>query len=124
MKLRLLFLMVLAAVVVGCTGVPEEEEGEESGSDAIVGSSKYVVRLDRSFEFCLAPVLATSSQRELAFEFRNMPLPHLGNVRTLAHVSDVAYWEPVKAGPEMERLGFGRAGDGARLARFAQNPQA
>ncbi len=65
------------------------------------------------FRFCLSPASATDEQRESIDDaFVDMPLPNLESVQFLAHMADVAYWEPEDIGPELERLGFGKPGDG------------
>ncbi len=65
------------------------------------------------FRFCLSPGSATDQQRESIDDaFVDMPLPNLESIQFLAHMADVAYWEPEDIGPELERLGFGKPGDG------------
>ncbi len=108
--------IVGALALAGATacGVATDESADEQG-DAL-GRSSYGVRLPGSWDFCLAPVMADSRTSPIIAEFSRLPLPNLGNVRTLGHFADVAYWEPEKIGPELEKLGFGRVGEGADLA--------
>jgi hypothetical protein len=107
-------------VQVLLTIAKEDAEGSE---DAVVGARAYTVRVG-SDDFCLAPTMPDPRDREIVEAFRGMPLPNLGNLRALLHLSDVAYKEPAELGAELERLGFGRPGDGARLAECTRDATA
>ncbi len=91
-----------------------QDRCDEQSDEAYVGAGDY--------RFCLSPVSATQEQREQIDDaFAQMPLPNLQSLQFLAHMSDVAYWEPSDIGPELERLGFGKPGDGAWLGDCASD---
>ena len=125
-------LALLGAVAAGCEGGDAQHSEVDpafcSGAkcdDADAngdGVDQYSVVLGGEYEFCLAPAEASEEVRkEVDDAFVEMPFPNLRSVQLLLHLSDVVYSEPADLGPELERLGFGDAGDGQWLADCADD---
>jgi hypothetical protein len=110
-------MAALALALVAC-GPVAGEDAETSAAAVTESGPKYTVRLGGQYDFCLAPI-APAPNPDLAESFDEMPLPNLDNVRALGHLSDVAYWDPTKIGPELDRLGFGKPGEGRLMAQCA-----
>ncbi len=90
----------------------EGEKCDELGKADYVSAGEY--------RFCLSPAGASAAEREeIDDAFVDMPLPNLESVQFLAHMADLAYWDPADIGPELERLGFGKPGDGIWLGNCA-----
>lgn len=94
------------------------DDADADGDDV----DQYSVVLGGEYEFCLAPADASEEiRKEVDDAFVDMPFPNLQSVRLLLHLSDVVYTEPTELGLELERLGFGDAGDGQWLADCAED---
>lgn len=118
-RVSLVLGLAVTVATAACASPPEEDAGSD-GAAISIHAPKFTVRVGTGYEFCLAPVMPTRDDGVYG-DFEKLPLPNLGNVRTLGHLSDVAYWEPAKIGPELARLGFGQPGEGEIMAQCARD---
>lgn len=95
------------------------DEGTDCQGDRCDDGADGDYLIAGEYQFCMSPAMATAEEQEIDDAFVDMPLPNIKSLQFMAHLADMAYWDAADLGPELERLGFGKPGDGKWLGQCA-----